>query len=167
MRIKLFTAALLLMSTNFVLSAEELVEKTNISTGNMALGKTLLGLVVVTSVIYGLAWCVKKFTHGNFMQQNGMRIISAMPLGTREKAVLLEVENKKILLGVSPGGISQLYVFNDEVSQAADGVKANTENVSSLVNVVSVTESSSNNPIKQDFSSYLKDVLNFSAGRKV
>src|SRR5690606_17871338 len=85
--------------------------------GNSVLGQVLLGLFVVTSLIYFLAWCVKKFSNGRFMQTRGMKIIAAMPLGTREKAILIEVEDKKILLGVSPSGVNALHVFDKAIAR--------------------------------------------------
>ncbi len=92
--------------------------------GGSVLGQVLLGLFFVTALIYFLAWCVKKFTNGNFMQAKGMTIVSAMALGTREKAILLEVENKKILVGIAPGSITTLHVFDSETKHEVSSEKS-------------------------------------------
>lgn len=176
-------ALIALLSANTSFAAADVVERTQVPNSNLALGKTLLGLIFVTAVIYSLAWCVKKFTQGSFMQQNGMRMISAMSLGTKEKAVLIEVENKKILLGVAPGGISRLHVFDsepasehgasfavrDEESQNDDDESSSQTSASGLARSLAVDAGAAPLKVKgkQEFSSYLKDVLNFSAGKNV
>ena len=47
------------------------------------------------------------------MQSSGMKIISSLPLGTREKLVLVEVGGKQLLLGVTSSQINTIHVFDD------------------------------------------------------
>lgn len=72
-----------------------------------------MGLVVVIALILGLAWVLKKYGRLPNNNQVDMKVLGGLSLGTREKAVLIEVENKRLLVGVTPGHIQTLYVLDD------------------------------------------------------
>lgn len=80
--------------------------------------QTLAGLMVVVLVIYGLAWMAKKLNLMNTGRSQGMTLLGVMPLGSREKAVLVEVAGKQMLLGVAPGRVNTLHVFDSDSQQA-------------------------------------------------
>ena len=73
----------------------------------------VMGLVVVIALILGLAWVLKKY--GRLPSQNmvDMKVLGGLSLGTREKAILIEVENTRLLVGVTPGHIQTLYVLGE------------------------------------------------------
>ncbi len=73
----------------------------------------VIGLVVVIALILGLAWVLKKY--GRLPSQNmvDMKVLGGLSLGTREKAILIEVENTRLLVGVTPGHIQTLYVLGE------------------------------------------------------
>lgn len=73
-----------------------------------------MGLVVVIALILGLAWVLKKY--GRLPNQNmvEMKVLGGLSLGTREKAILIEVENTRLLVGVTPGQIQTLHVLGNE-----------------------------------------------------
>lgn len=69
------------------------------------------GLILVVLVIFLLAWLVKKFNL-NQQSHNGMiRIIAGLPLGTRDRIVLLQIGDEQILLGLTPGRIEKLHTL--------------------------------------------------------
>ncbi|VAW66773.1 hypothetical protein MNBD_GAMMA08-1664 [hydrothermal vent metagenome] len=74
-----------------------------------------MGLIVVIALILGLAWVLKKY--GRLPNNNlvEMKVLGGLSLGTREKALLIEVDNKRLLVGVTPGHIQTLCML-DEVS---------------------------------------------------
>lgn len=176
------------------LAAIPAVAESTVSHGNAAMGKMILGLLVVTAMIYGLAWIVKKITQGNLLQNNNMRMISAMALGTKEKVVLIEVENQKILLGVAAGGINALHVFSEsspeersfeESSETLNkqAVQSTEESTGESTEEATELNSQHENSIesrkappfscvpftmqrKQDFSSYIQEILKFNTSRK-
>jgi flagellar protein FliO/FliZ len=76
------------------------------------------GLALIVVLIYGLSWFVKRFTQGGFMQNPSMKIVSAMPLGTRERLMLVDVGGKQLLLGVTATQINTLHVFDEPVVPA-------------------------------------------------
>ncbi len=80
----------------------------------------VMGLVVVIALILGLAWVLRKY--GRLPNNNlvDMKVLGGLSLGTREKAVLIEVDNKRILIGVAPGHIQTLHVLDGSSSASFD-----------------------------------------------
>ncbi len=72
-----------------------------------------LGLVFVVAMIYGCAWLVKRLNGASFNNAGKMRTLGGISLGTRERAVLVDVGGKQILLGVAPGRVNTLHVFDE------------------------------------------------------
>ena len=73
----------------------------------------VMGLVVVIALILGLAWVLKKYARLPNKNQVDMKVLGGLSLGTREKAILIEVDNKRLLVGVTPGHIQTLHVLDD------------------------------------------------------
>lgn len=73
----------------------------------------LFGLAIVVSLIYGLSWVLKKYSRLPGTNQVDMKILGGVSLGTRERAVLVQVEGHKILLGVAPGRVNLLHQFEN------------------------------------------------------
>jgi len=73
------------------------------------------GLIFIVVLIYGLSWFVKRFSQGGFMQNPSMKIVSTMPLGTRERLLLVDIGGKQLLLGVTATQINTLHVFDEPV----------------------------------------------------
>jgi len=73
-----------------------------------------MGLIVVIALILGLAWVLKKYARlpGNNLVD--MKVLGGLSLGTREKAILIEVDNQRLLVGVAPGHIQTLYVLDGD-----------------------------------------------------
>lgn len=72
----------------------------------------LMGLVVVIALILGLAWVLRKYGRFPVNNQVDMKILGGLSLGTRERAVLVQVEGHRILLGVAPGRVDTLHVLD-------------------------------------------------------
>ena len=75
------------------------------------LGKSVVALLIISSLIIGIVWLLKRF--GKF--QSGGRgcisVIDNISLGNRERAVLLNVKGHEILVGVAPGRVETLCVL--------------------------------------------------------
>lgn len=143
-----FCAFILSLSlANSAVSAEGAIATSPMSTSSMAL-QVLLALGIVMAAIFALGWIVKRLGNTHLLQQRNMKLLSTMPLGTREKVVLMEVENKKILLGVTPNQISSLHVFDGDDGLADPG---NSETQAELN--ASTTEE------KWDFTRYFKKII--------
>ncbi len=79
-----------------------------------ALGQLVIGLLLVVGLIFLFFWLLRRFSGISPMNKQ-MQVLGVLPLGTREKAVLVKVGDKQLLLGVAPGRVSHLYSFDGEV----------------------------------------------------
>ena len=119
-----------------VLLAEEEVKKTlpksltagPVSDPNLAgnLIQTTLGLLVVLLVIGAAAWAFKRFGNIQVGAQGRMKVIGGISLGTRERAVLLQVGEQQLVVGVSPGRVQTLYVLETPVPVEEEATGANS-----------------------------------------
>lgn len=78
-------------------------------------------LLLIVGLILALAWLLRRFGQGNFLNQQAMKIVASMPLGTRERLLVVEVGGQQILLGVTSHQISTLHVFDEPVVDASGG----------------------------------------------
>lgn len=74
----------------------------DITTG---LGQWLLSCFLVIGFILLLAWFMKKSRLIQPMAQGQLRVLSSLPLGTRERLLVVKVGEQQLLLGVTPGNI--------------------------------------------------------------
>lgn len=73
--------------------------------------ETLLGLAAVLLLIFALAFVVRRFGNLPGMGKGRIQVLGGLSLGSREKAVLVEVEGQRLLLGVAPGRVQTLHVL--------------------------------------------------------
>ena len=70
-----------------------------------------IGLLVVLVAIFICAWLLRKLSGFSSLAGGKLRVLGGISLGGREKVVLLQVEGKQLLLGVAPGSVQTLCVF--------------------------------------------------------
>ena len=80
--------------------------------------KMLLGLLLVSGAILLLAWGLRRL-QGLAPRQQVIRLLASLPLGPRERLLLVEVGAQQLLLGVAPGRISLLHALEEPVSLPA------------------------------------------------
>jgi flagellar protein FliO/FliZ len=73
-----------------------------------------MGLVIVLGVFFLCVWGMRKLGGINVSGAEKMRMIGGLSLGMREKVVLLQVGQKQLVLGVTPGRIETLLVLEGE-----------------------------------------------------
>jgi len=74
-----------------------------------------LGLLAVIVIIFGCAWIVRRMTGMTGGNTRAIKVVSVMPMGTRERIALVDVGGKQILIGVTPQAIRTLHVFDEPV----------------------------------------------------
>ncbi|MGB5762948.1 MAG: flagellar biosynthetic protein FliO [Sedimenticolaceae bacterium] len=82
-----------------------------LSAGNLV--DTGVGLMIVLAIMLGLAWLVKRYVQVPGIGKGQVQIHGGVSLGAREKAVLLSVEGRRLLVGVAPGRVQTLLVLDD------------------------------------------------------
>ncbi len=73
------------------------------------LGEMVLMLLVMVGLILGLAWLVKRTKGFAWQGQQSLRLIQTLAVGPKERAVLVELEGQRILLGVTANQINTLW----------------------------------------------------------
>ncbi|MEE9336964.1 MAG: flagellar biosynthetic protein FliO [Methylococcaceae bacterium] len=88
-----------------------------------------LGLIIVIALFFACIWLMRKMGALPENSKQKMRVISGLSLGGREKVMLVQVGEKQIVLGVSPGRINNLLVLedNDRVVQETKERPAESE----------------------------------------
>lgn len=94
------------------------IAESPLSTANLA--TTAMGLLVVLAVMLVLAWLVRRFVQTPGLGKGAVRVIGGVSLGARERAVLLSVDNRRILVGIAPGQVRTL------IDLGPTGPEANT-----------------------------------------
>jgi flagellar protein FliO/FliZ len=68
----------------------------------------LFGLLLVLALIPAAAWLLRRAGLAQATSVTGLRVVAQLPLGPRDRIVIIEVADRRWLLGVSPAGIRRL-----------------------------------------------------------
>jgi flagellar protein FliO/FliZ len=79
------------------------------------LGQVTLALLIVLGAVFAVAWVVKRMRGFGNRVGNAIDVIADIPLGQKERAVLLKVGKTQILIGVAPGQVSTLHVLAEPI----------------------------------------------------
>lgn len=115
------TALLLLAAATF--TAPSLVAAESIASVQPTPAQSLLpmlgGLAAVLVLIFVLATMLKKLSNFN-LTSNHIKVIESQPLGTKEKLVIVEIQNKQIVLGVTPHSIQPVTELDTPLEKKTD-----------------------------------------------
>lgn len=102
----LLTSFLLLVCTS-INAAEHVAAST--SAINMAdYFKVLLGLAFVIALFLGSTFLFKRYGNASMTGRGQIRLVDGLHLGNKERLVLVEVNDKQLLLSITHGQISKL-----------------------------------------------------------
>lgn len=79
--------------------------------GGWQLVKVSASLLVVVAAIVATAAGLKRLKSFQAAHGSHMKIIDGISVSTRDRIVLLEVDEQRLLVGISPGRIERLHVF--------------------------------------------------------
>lgn len=84
-----------------------------------------LGLVAVLAIIFVIAWLMRRLRLFPVKGQATLQVVQGLNLGPKERAVILTVENRRLLLGVAPGCVNLLAELSPvSPSAGSDAVTA-------------------------------------------
>lgn len=109
-----------------------------------SLAQVTLSLLLVLAAVFAAAWVVRRLRGFGKFGTNAIQIIADAPLGTKERAVLIQVGSQQLLLGVAPGRVSTLHVLTERVG---DGQQAIGE------------QAAPDSPVRPDFKAIFKRSL--------
>ncbi|MBK5942808.1 flagellar biosynthetic protein FliO [Halorhodospira halophila] len=81
-----------------------------------AIVRVIVALLVVLAVIVGLSWLLRRFGGGAVGGTGAMRVLGSLPVGQRERVVLVQVGETQLLLGVAPGRVQTLHILETPVT---------------------------------------------------
>ena len=65
----------------------------------------VLSLALVIGFIFAAAWVVRRMPLGLSRGNGPLKVLAALPLGPRERLVLVEARGEELLIAVSPAGV--------------------------------------------------------------
>lgn len=89
--------------------------------GAGGLASVTFALLAVLAAIFAVAWLARRVRGMGSRVGNAIDVLAEIPLGPKERAVLIKVGAEQILVGVAPGRVSALHVLREpvEVPKAA------------------------------------------------
>lgn len=134
-------------------AAPQVSEHVPISTAGSMVQVTV-SLLLVLAAVFVAGWVVRKLRGFGRLQSEALTVIADLPLGTKERAVLIQVGSQQILLGVAPGRVNTLHVWPDGQGPGATGHGQNQDRVSDLAQVPGPAPQ-----VRPDFKAILKRSL--------
>ena len=71
--------------------------------GVSGLGQVTFALLIVLAAVFAVAWIVRRMRGFGNRVGDAIDVLADIPLGQKERAVLLKVGQTQILVGVAPG----------------------------------------------------------------
>ncbi|MFH0291796.1 flagellar biosynthetic protein FliO [Vibrio alginolyticus] len=125
MRLKQITGALsLILSAPYAFAA---------APNNLDLATTLGSLVLVIGVILLLAWLLKRMQVPAMGQQKGLRIVSQLPVGTKERIAVVQVGEEQFLVGITGQSIQTLAKLDKPLKEEELATNAFATQFSQLI----------------------------------
>ncbi|MGP9801428.1 flagellar biosynthetic protein FliO [Rheinheimera sp. NSM] len=82
----------------------------------LGLGKMALSLAIVVAIVIALGWAFKKLTL-RLPGSRHIKIISSMPLGPKERLLVIEMQGKQRVLGVTAHSINLLFELENSLPE--------------------------------------------------
>ena len=89
--------------------------------GMGGLVQVTLALLLVLVAVFAVAWLIKRMRGFGNRGGGAIDVIADIPLGQKERAVLLKVGQTQILIGVAPGRVNTLHVLTEPLDLAKPG----------------------------------------------
>lgn len=86
------------------------------------LARVTLALLVVLAAVFAAAWFSRRMHGAGGTRSSSLEVIAQLPLGPRERAVLIRVGAHQVLVGVANGSVRALHVLAQAELPAATGV---------------------------------------------
>jgi flagellar protein FliO/FliZ len=83
--------------------------------GAGSLVQVTLSLVLVLAAVFAAAWLLRRLKTIKFAS-GPIEIVADVSVGPKERAVLVQVGGKQLLLGVAPGRVTTLHVLDQPVA---------------------------------------------------
>ena len=80
--------------------------------------RVCLSLGVVIALILGAGWVLRRLQGGGVRAGRNLRCLESIAIGMKERVVLVQAGEKQLLIGVAPGNVRTLHVFDEPIAVA-------------------------------------------------
>lgn len=87
--------------------------------------RVALALIVVLAAIFGAGWLSRRVHGTGGARHPGLEVLAQLPLGPRERAVLIRVGAQQLLVGVAGGCVRTLHICAPDAVSAAGAATGN------------------------------------------
>ena len=87
--------------------------QTAVGLGNVL--QVIMALLLVVVLIVISAWLIRRFSGATYSRNGTLRLLAGISVGQRERVVLVQAGEVQLLLGVAPGEVRTLHVFDKPV----------------------------------------------------
>jgi flagellar protein FliO/FliZ len=84
--------------------------------------QVMFGLLAVLGLLAGVLWALKRVGGGRLAAGSVVKVIGGVPVGNRERVMVVEVADQWIVIGVAPGQVSTLASMPRQEQQAPNAV---------------------------------------------
>lgn len=98
-----------LLVVSLPLQAAETAASPPASSSIFSLLQVLFGLGIVLAAIAATAWLLKRIGPGQTSAASALRVVGGVAVGPRERVVLVDVGDTRLVIGVAPGHVSTLH----------------------------------------------------------
>jgi flagellar protein FliO/FliZ len=110
---------LVLLPISLIATAGETTAKAVAAPTFLSLLQVLFGLGLVLAAIGGTAWLLRKLAPGQVAASGALRVIGGVAVGPKERVVLVDIGDTRLVLGVAPGHIATLHQMPRPAEEAA------------------------------------------------
>ncbi len=86
-------------------------------TAQLDLAATFGSLVLVIALILFLAWLIKRLQAPALGNQKGLKIVTQIPVGTKERIAVVQVGEEQFLVGITAQSIQLISKLDSPLSQ--------------------------------------------------
>ncbi|HEY2418777.1 MAG TPA: flagellar biosynthetic protein FliO [Steroidobacteraceae bacterium] len=90
--------------------------------------RVTVAMVLVLAALMAAAWMARRFRGVGGTATSSLEVLAQVSLGARERAVLLRVGDRQVLIGVAPGNVRTLHVV-DGAAAALDAPAITSDGV--------------------------------------
>ncbi|MBB5016719.1 flagellar biosynthetic protein FliO [Rehaibacterium terrae] len=76
------------------------------------LGGTVMALLIVVAVILALGWLLRRLPGATVRGHGPLRVVAALPVGVKERVLLVAVGERQLLIGVTAQQITLLQTLD-------------------------------------------------------
>jgi len=71
----------------------------------------MLGLALVLALLFAAAWLVRRLQRVQPRSEGAIQLVAQLPVGIKERLLVVRVGDENVLIGVAPGQIRSLHVW--------------------------------------------------------